>query len=326
MRTCCPSCQTVFRVTPEQLRLRAGKVRCGQCRAVFNAIENLVDGESNAPAPAAPAKATPTVALPPSAARASSRPEPAPSVADVAATPVVASYSATAAAIDPGTPSSPSPDGDGPDLAADESRSAERQLPDAAADDRLPAGEGEGEGEGRPGASQWLGEMPAAPVSVERSVRTTFVLAAVLLAGLLIGQLVFHLRGSIAISMPVLRPALQGLSAVFGSEIPLPRQAALVSIESSDLQADPGRDKRLVLQATLRNRAAWAQAYPALELTLTDTRDKVVARRVLLPEEYLLPPAAEDGSFAPNAEIEVRLWLEAQQVEAAGYRLYVFYP
>ncbi|MEF8753261.1 MAG: DUF3426 domain-containing protein [Accumulibacter sp.] len=324
MRTCCPTCQTVFRVTPEQLRLRAGKVRCGQCRAVFNAIENLVDGESNASSPTAPAQATPAVTVAPSAARASARTEPAPSLAGAApVTPVVAGFSAAAGATDhAAAPSPPAPSTDEPALAGDESRSAERQLPDATTGDRSPAGNGEG----LPGSSQWLTEMPGAPVSAERSVRTTFVVAAVLLASLLIGQIAFHLRGSIAISIPVLRPALKALSAVFGSEIPLPRQAALVSIESSDLQADPGRDKRLVLQATLRNRAAWAQAYPALELTLTDTRDKVVARRVLLPEEYLPPAAIEDGSFAPNAEIEVKLWLDAQQVEAAGYRLYVFYP
>jgi hypothetical protein len=55
------------------------------------------------------------------------------------------------------------------------------------------------------------------------------------------------------------------------------------------LQIDPGRNKLLALQATLRNRAAYVQAYPALELTLTDTNDKVIARRVLQPDEYLLP-------------------------------------
>jgi predicted Zn finger-like uncharacterized protein len=42
MKTRCPECQTVFRVTPEQLKARAGKVRCGQCRTVFNAPECLI--------------------------------------------------------------------------------------------------------------------------------------------------------------------------------------------------------------------------------------------------------------------------------------------
>jgi predicted Zn finger-like uncharacterized protein len=43
MKTCCPDCQTIFRVTSEQLKARAGKVRCGQCRRVFNALDSLLD-------------------------------------------------------------------------------------------------------------------------------------------------------------------------------------------------------------------------------------------------------------------------------------------
>ena len=43
MKSRCPNCQTVFRVTPEQLRARAGKVRCGQCQAVFNALDSLLE-------------------------------------------------------------------------------------------------------------------------------------------------------------------------------------------------------------------------------------------------------------------------------------------
>lgn len=324
MRTCCPTCRTVFRVTPEQLRLRAGRVRCGQCRAVFNAIENLFDGDSLASSPTAPVAAAAGATPPlPAAARASPRAEPAPNPVDLVAPPTpVASRSAVAAVIDVASSPAPIQGADEPACAADESPPVDRQLPAAAADERAPPGEGDG-----PSAPpQWLAEVPGAPSPAERSVRTTFLVVAVLLACVLAGQLVFHQRGSIAISVPALRPLLEALSAAFGSEMPLPRQAALVSIESSDLQADPGRGKLLVLQATLRNRAAYAQAYPALELTLTDTRDKAIARRVLLPEEYLSPAALSDGPFPTNAEMEVKLWLEAQQIDAAGYRLYLFYP
>ncbi|WP_200385516.1 zinc-ribbon domain-containing protein, partial [Rhodocyclus tenuis] len=43
MKTRCPACATTFRVTPEQLKARAGKVRCGQCDSVFNALDTLID-------------------------------------------------------------------------------------------------------------------------------------------------------------------------------------------------------------------------------------------------------------------------------------------
>jgi predicted Zn finger-like uncharacterized protein len=40
--TRCPGCSTVFRVTPAQLALRGGQVRCGQCKTVFNGVEHEV--------------------------------------------------------------------------------------------------------------------------------------------------------------------------------------------------------------------------------------------------------------------------------------------
>ncbi|MDP5008274.1 MAG: DUF3426 domain-containing protein [Glaciimonas sp.] len=42
LATQCPHCQTTFRVANDQLKLRAGLVRCGSCREVFNGIEHLV--------------------------------------------------------------------------------------------------------------------------------------------------------------------------------------------------------------------------------------------------------------------------------------------
>ena len=55
MYTRCPQCQTVFRVTTEQLSERGGLVRCGQCTAVFRADENLVTEATQALAEAVPA-------------------------------------------------------------------------------------------------------------------------------------------------------------------------------------------------------------------------------------------------------------------------------
>src|SRR5512142_180237 len=46
--TRCPGCMTVFRVTPAQLALRAGQVRCGHCRTVFDGNAQMI---SLAPVP-----------------------------------------------------------------------------------------------------------------------------------------------------------------------------------------------------------------------------------------------------------------------------------
>lgn len=42
LQTQCPKCRTRFRVTDEQLGIAKGKVRCGHCMDVFNAVEHKV--------------------------------------------------------------------------------------------------------------------------------------------------------------------------------------------------------------------------------------------------------------------------------------------
>ncbi|MDH5257111.1 MAG: DUF3426 domain-containing protein [Gammaproteobacteria bacterium] len=43
MYTECPSCQTFFKITPNQLKAAGGKVRCGNCDEIFSALDGLVD-------------------------------------------------------------------------------------------------------------------------------------------------------------------------------------------------------------------------------------------------------------------------------------------
>ena len=82
MLTRCPGCATTFRVTPEQLKARQGKVRCGKCQAVFNALETL---DEEAPAqsiwrepPAQPIAAAPVPEVAPAPVIEPSPPEEAP--------------------------------------------------------------------------------------------------------------------------------------------------------------------------------------------------------------------------------------------------------
>ena len=53
LQTQCPKCETRFRVTDEQLGIAKGKVRCGNCLSVFNAIEHQVIPKSS-PKPSPP--------------------------------------------------------------------------------------------------------------------------------------------------------------------------------------------------------------------------------------------------------------------------------
>ena len=323
MKTCCPSCQTIFRVTSEQIRVRAGKVRCGQCRTVFNAIDRLLDEDDSLVAiqstPQAVTGSEGVTAVPIAAASPGYEEERiALSEAEVALP--GESEGAPAGESDPSLPDSSQgeslPASGEQALVARPLQGGEAETPDLPRETSVSTGD-----------SRWLEGMTNKPaLPADRSVTRPFAIVASVLAVALVGQMVFHFRSAIAINAPALRPVLEALSDALGTDMPLPRQAELVSIEGSDLQTDAVRNKLLALQATLRNRAPYAQAYPALELTLTDTNDKAVARRVWLPEEYLPPASLEERSFAANSDLDVRLWLEAREINAAGYRLYVFYP
>lgn len=109
-------------------------------------------------------------------------------------------------------------------------------------------------------------------------------------------------------------------------DIPLPQHTELISIESSDLQADPANPNVMVLTATLRNRAAFAQSYPSLELTLTNSQDQALARRVLGARDYLNPGADAGAGFAGNSELHIKVFMDASSLRATGYRLYLFFP
>jgi predicted Zn finger-like uncharacterized protein len=71
LATQCPHCQTTFRVAHDQLKLRAGLVRCGACKEIFNGVEHLLrpdDLPQPAASPNPDAAPVATAIKPPSAA------------------------------------------------------------------------------------------------------------------------------------------------------------------------------------------------------------------------------------------------------------------
>ena len=162
-----------------------------------------------------------------------------------------------------------------------------------------------------------------------RPFNVAWALCALIALAALLAQAALHFRTELAVLWPEARPKLVELCAALNCRVRLPRHPELMSIESSDLQADRRRDGLIVLNAVIRNRAAFAQEYPELELTLTDAADQAVVRRVLHPQEYLGSPRAEDPvgrGVAGGAEALVRIYFDTGVLRASGYRLYLFYP
>ncbi len=49
METCCPNCSSHFRISDNQLQAALGRVKCGQCAMVFNALQSLKSYEGDLP-------------------------------------------------------------------------------------------------------------------------------------------------------------------------------------------------------------------------------------------------------------------------------------
>jgi predicted Zn finger-like uncharacterized protein len=169
--------------------------------------------------------------------------------------------------------------------------------------------------------------MPDFMAPGEPSRRKTWywTLAALLGASALAAQAAYHYRAEIAAFAPEARAPLDAACRWLRCAVLLPRRAELMSLESSDLQADPRREGLIVLNALIRNRSRLPQEFPALELTLTDEAGRPVLRRVLLPGDYLEPERSKQG-IAPGGEAALRIYLDSSRARATSYRLYLFYP
>ena len=314
MRTRCPACRTVFRVTAEQLRLKSGKVRCGYCHAVFNALDELIDDSAARDGVSPAVDRIPLMPEGCAAVDATERvdtqfPEAVEDDAGIAVThgEIPEAHvvpGADTALCDAGIKASS--DGDEVERARAAGLVVARELSET------------------PGYNRWadgvLSTGPGGFEGGEERSRWPYLLAVVLLFVILFAQAAFVWRVDVVRRIPDAAMVYE----LLGIDVPLLRDVELISIESSDLQSEPARGF-FVLNAQLRNRAPFAQEWPLLELTLTDTADTVIARRVLAAKDYL-PPGADLSAFPPGSEAPVRIWLDAKGLGAGGYRLFVFYP
>jgi len=273
--TRCPGCHTVFRVTPQQLAMREGQVRCGHCKTVFDGIAERI---SLAP-PAQPAG-------------------PDDGYDEAALGPATVTLRSAQALHPAAEPPPPEPAATAP---ADE-----EEIEEIAYEERF----------------AW-----AKPRRSKRANAFYGAAIPVLVLALLV-QLLFHYRDAIAAHWPEAKPALTRVCDLAGCAISPLRDLAMrhLSIDASDLQADPAHKGLLILTASVRSHAAWPLAYPHLEFTLTDAGNATVVRRVLAPADYAGGTADVDAGIPPGGDVPIKLFIDASATTQAGYLLYLFYP
>jgi len=151
---------------------------------------------------------------------------------------------------------------------------------------------------------------------------------AALLVMLAAIQLAVIYRSHLMIHWPQSRLLLTDLCSVFRCTVNWPTQADRLAVMGTELQSIQGTDA-LELSALIRNRADFRQSLPAIEVTLTDARNRPLARKVFTPADYLAsagePTSRLQEGLAPGSDLAIRIYFEARGLSPAGFLVYPFY-
>lgn len=302
--TRCPSCATLFRVTPQQLQAHHGQVRCGRCMTVFDGFQELAarpDRMPPVPGSAASSADNETWIAPPAAGvSGGSAQTPAHEPPPLPQPPVGFEFEPRGTRGVAAADSSFEPSARPAAVEAAKSRTAVSSLSPIKGDELF---------------------LEQARSARPRGTRI-WAAGCVFMLLALAAQGAYFYRGELAANYPGLKPIVAQICDLLQCSVPLPQRPRLINIEASDLQSvDPARPGAIRLTATLRNHASYDLGYPALDLVLTNTKEHTLARRIFFPEEYLDKGEDLMAGFPANAEITIRLDLDTGDLGAVGFRL-----
>jgi predicted Zn finger-like uncharacterized protein len=146
--------------------------------------------------------------------------------------------------------------------------------------------------------------------------RRTYLIIA-LLTLLALGQTLFVARTDILTRWPAVQQPFIKACQLLHCKDPLPKQIKLIRLEGAEVIQDENVPELIKLNALLTNNAPYIQAYPELELTLTDANDQAVMRKKIEPEEYT--NHVKDGLKA-GEELHININLETTEA-VTGFRV-----
>lgn len=148
---------------------------------------------------------------------------------------------------------------------------------------------------------------------------------ALVLIVTLIAQLAWWRREAVMVYWPDSQALFVRVCARLGCQILPPRDIDGLQVEASDLRQVDG-PHRLELRVPLRNRYGIALAYPAIELTLFDSKNDVAIRRILWPQDYLPPGSAIAAGLPAHTTQTMIVRLDSGNAIATNFRVQIFYP
>ena len=108
---------------------------------------------------------------------------------------------------------------------------------------------------------------------------------------------------------------------MLGCQLPLIAAPAELRLLASNVQAHPSVPGALMISASVRNDAAFAQPYPVLTITLSDAQGQRLAMRRLRPREYLDDRGILQRGLAPGASTVLLLEVEDPGDKAVAFQL-----
>jgi hypothetical protein len=172
------------------------------------------------------------------------------------------------------------------------------------------------------------GALPSFVREAERAERWRSPgVRALLLTGLLLallalaGQALYVWRDRAAARWPEWRATLEAACAPLGCRVEHARAIEALAVESSGLvRVDKSDLYRLAV--ALRNQQDFAVALPAIDLSLTDTQGRLIARRVVRPAEL----GVTATTVGARAELQLQGTIQVSAAPVAGYTIEIFYP
>ncbi|HEU4774324.1 MAG TPA: DUF3426 domain-containing protein [Lysobacter sp.] len=130
------------------------------------------------------------------------------------------------------------------------------------------------------------------------------LLAVGLLTVVLLGQLLLAQRNELAADARW-RPTIGTVCKAVACRLPPWHEPAAYTMLARSVQPASGKQGVLSVQASFRNDASWPQAWPALQLNLSDINGQTIARRVFTAQDYHPADAALPAELAPGQSASV---------------------
>lgn len=154
--------------------------------------------------------------------------------------------------------------------------------------------------------------------------RWPWVAAAAALLVVFAAQVVHSERLSLA-QRPGIGPLLAQAYGFLGLTLSPPTDLAAYELRQWGAASDPGQQGRLLLRASIVNRAAFAQPFPLLRLALQDRFGATLGVRDIEPGDYL-PGESSSKLLGPGERADAEIRIVDPGQEAVGFEMDVCLP